>query len=117
MRIFGLEPAVIAYAVNAFVAMLVAWGLGLDEAMVDAISVITTALLAAVVAAMTRPVVVPTLAGAAATILTAFAAFGWDLSANAISTSVTAGSIVLALLLRQNVSPAPVVAKVGPPRA
>ena len=41
----------------------------------------------------------------------ALVAWGLDLTADQISTSVTAGSIVLALLLRQNVSPAPAASK------
>lgn len=116
MRIFGYEPAAIAYAVNALVAMLVAWGLDLTQDQVAAVSTITTAILAAVVAAMTRPVVVSTITGAAATVLTAFVAFGLHLSADQISTAVTVGSIVLALLLRANVSPAPAVTQGAPPR-
>lgn len=86
MKIFGFDPAVIAYAVNAAVALLVAYGLDLSQGQVEAVSVVTTAILAAV------------------------AAFGLELSAEQIGASVTALSIVLALLLRQNVSPAPVVA-------
>ncbi|WP_329521142.1 hypothetical protein [Spirillospora sp. NBC_01491] len=111
MKIFGYEPAVIIYAVNAAVAALVAWGLDLTAGQVAAVTTIATAVLAGVVAVMTRPVVVSAVTGAAATVLTALAAFGLDLTADQISTSVTAGSIVLALLLRQAVSPAPAVSR------
>lgn len=111
MKIFGFEPAVIAYAINAGVALLVAYGLDLSQGQVEAVAVITTAILAAVAAAMTRPVVVSSITGAAATILAALAAFKVDLTADQIGTAVTMGSIVLALLLRQNVSPAPVPVK------
>lgn len=107
MRIFGFEPAVIAYAVNAAVALLVAYGLDLSQSQVEAIAVITTAILAAVAAAMTRPVVVSAITGAVATALAAIAAFGLTLNTEQIGATVTALSIVLALLLRQNVSPAP----------
>lgn len=109
MKIFGYEPAVIAYAINAGVALLVAYGLDLSQAQVQAVAVITTAVLAAVAAAMTRPVVVSSITGAAATVLAAVAAFGLDLTSDQIGATVTALSIVLALLLRQNVSPTPVV--------
>ncbi|GAA3957679.1 hypothetical protein GCM10023085_45220 [Actinomadura viridis] len=118
MKIFGYEPAVIAYAVNAAVALLVAYGLDLSQDQVSAVSVINTAILAAVAAAMTRPVVVSTITGAAATVLAAVAAFGLELSTEQIGATVTALSIVLALLLRQNVSPAPVVGtRATPPPA
>lgn len=114
MKIFGYEPAVIVYAVNALVAALVAWGLDLTDEQTGAINTIVTAVLAAVVAAMTRPVSVSAITGAAATLMTALAAFGLDLSAEQIGTSVTVGSIILALLLRQNVSPAPAVVRPSP---
>lgn len=109
MRIFGYEPAVIVYAVNALVAALVAWGLDLSDTQTGAVNTIVTAVLAGVVAAMTRPVSVSAITGGAATVLTALGAFGLELSAEQIGTSVTVGSIILALLLRQNVSPAPAV--------
>ncbi|MFF5261385.1 hypothetical protein ACFY4C_20775 [Actinomadura viridis] len=118
MKIFGLEPAVIAYAVNAAVALLVAYGLDLSQDRVAAISVLSTAILTVVTAVMTRPVVVSSITAAVATALSAVAAFGLELSAEAIGATVTALSIVLALLLRQNVSPAPVVGtRATPPPA
>lgn len=109
MRVFGFEPAAILYGVNAAVALLVAYGLDLSQDQVAAISVIATALLTIVTAAMTRPVVVSSITAAVGTCLTAVAAFGLHLSADQISATVTALSIVLGLLLRQNVSPAPAV--------
>jgi hypothetical protein len=115
MNNFRFEPAVIAYVVNAAVALLVAYGLPATEAQVDAVTVITTALAAAVTAAMTRPVVVSALTGALATIMSALAAFNWDFTADQIGRTVAFVSIVLALLLRQNLTPVPPVAvKAGP---
>jgi hypothetical protein len=105
MKIFGYEPAVLLYAVNAAVALLVAYGLPLNHDMVAAITVIATAVLTAATAIMTRPFVVSSLTGAFGSLLAAVAAFGLHLTANQIGTAVTALSIVLALLLRQNVSP------------
>jgi len=55
--------------------------------------------------------VVSSITAAVGTCLTAVAAFGLHLTADQIGATVTAISIVLALLLRQNVSPAPVVAR------
>ncbi|HEY9412503.1 MAG TPA: hypothetical protein VIP77_23210 [Jiangellaceae bacterium] len=114
MRIFGYEPATILYGVNAAVALLVAYGLDLSKDQVSAITLIATALLTVATAVMTRPVVVSSVTAAVGTCLSAVAAFGLHLSADQIGASVTALSIVLALLLRQNVSPAPAVVKSSP---
>lgn len=111
MKLFGYEPAVIGYAINAAVAVLVAYGLDLSHDQVAAISTVVTAVLAIVVAAMTRPVVVSSITGAVGTALAAIAAFGLHLSADQIGATVTALSIVLALLLRQHVTPAPVAVR------
>lgn len=108
MKIFGYEPAVIAYAFNAGVALLVAFGLGMSQVQVSAISVSVTGVLALVVAVMTRPIVVSSITGAAATVMAAVAAFGLEFTAEQIGATVTAMSIALALLLRPNVSPAPI---------
>lgn len=109
MKIFGYEPAMILYGVNALVGLLVSYGVDLDKSQVAAISVIVTAILAGVTAAMTRPLVVSGITGAVGTLLAAVAAFGAHLTADQIGTTVTALSIALALLLRTNVSPAPAI--------
>ena len=111
MKIFGYEPTAILYAVNASVALFVAFGLPMTQTQVAAITTIATAVLTIATAAMTRPVVVSTITGAAATILTAIAAFGLHLTTNQTGAAVTALSIVLALLLRQHVSPAPALVR------
>lgn len=105
-----LEPAVILYGLNAVVALLVSFGLPLDADKTGAITVFATAVLAIWTAATTRPVVVSSITGAVGTMLAAVAAFGFDLTANQIGSVVTVLSIVLALLLRQNVSPSPALA-------
>lgn len=110
MRIFGYEPATILYALNAFVALLVSYGLPLNHDMVAAITVIATAILTITTAFMTRPVVVSSVTAAVGSLLAAVAAFGLHLTSDQIGATVTALSIALLLLLRQNVSPAPAVA-------
>lgn len=108
MNGFKFEPAVILYGVNAAVALVVAYGLDLTKTQIAAITVAATAVLAIVTAVMTRPVVVSTITGAVASLLTAVAAFGLHLTGDQIGATVTVLSIGLALLLRQNVSPAAV---------
>lgn len=109
MKIFGYEPAVILYGANALVSLLVAYGVDLSKGQVAAISVIVTALLSGIAAAMTRPVVVSGITAAVGSLLAAVAAFGLHLTADQIGATVTALSIFLALALRQNVTPAPAV--------
>lgn len=109
MKILGYEPAVLLQAVNAGLALLVAFGLGLSDGQVGAVTVLATAAVAVATAVMTRPLVVSAVTGAVGTALSAVAAFGLDLSAQQIGAVVTALSIVLALLLRQAVSPSPAV--------
>jgi hypothetical protein len=111
MKIFGYEPAVWLYAVNAGVALLVAFGLNLTHDQVGAVTTIATAVLTIATAVLTRPWVVSTLTAAVGSLLTAVAAFGLHLSGDQVGAVVTALSIVLALLLRQNVSPTPAAAR------
>jgi hypothetical protein len=111
MNHFKFEPAVWLYALNAGVALLVAFGLPLSQGQVAAVTTIATAVLTVVAAAMTRPVVVSTITAAVASLLTAAAAFGLHLSANQTGAVVTALSIALALLLRQNVTPSPALVR------
>lgn len=111
MKIFGYEPTAIMYAINAGVALLVSFGLGLTHDQVGAITVVATAVLTITTAVMTRPIVVSTVTAAVGSLLTAAAAFGLHLTADQVGSVVTALSIVLALLLRQNVSPAPALVR------
>jgi hypothetical protein len=104
------EPAMILYAINAAVALVVSFGLPLNGGQVGAITVLATAILATWTAATTRPIVVSSITGAVGTALAAVAAFGFHLSGDQIGSIVTVLSIVLALLLRQNVSPSPALA-------
>jgi hypothetical protein len=106
VKVFGLEPSVIVYGLNALVALLVSFGLPLSHAAVAAVATVATAVLAIVVAAMTRPVVVSTITGAIGTLLVAVGAFGLHFSTDQIGAATAFLSIVLALLLRQAVTPA-----------
>jgi hypothetical protein len=108
---FKYEPAVYLYAANALVALAVAYGLPLTELQTAAVTTIATAVLTVWTAFRTRPVDVSAVTAAVGIALAAAAAFGLDLSADQTGTTVAALSIVLALVLRANVSP---VVKVTP---
>lgn len=100
------EPAMIMYAVNACVALAVSFGLHLTATQTAAVATIATGLLAIATGALTRPVEVSVITGGLAAALTAAVAFGLHLSGNQIGSLVTVLSLALALILRQNVSPA-----------
>jgi hypothetical protein len=107
IRIFHwrFEPARLLYTLNAFIALLVAYGLPLKDAEAVAITVIATGVLSILVALQTRPIVVSGIAAAASTILTAVAAFGWELSPEQISSGVAFGSVLLGFVVREYITP------------
>ncbi|MEV0388358.1 hypothetical protein [Nonomuraea sp. NPDC050643] len=104
-KIFGQEPAAILYAINALVALLVAFGLGLSQVQVATISTVASAVIAIIVAIMTRPFVVSALTGAVTALMTAVAGFGLEFTADQIGATVTVLSMLLGLVLRANVTP------------
>lgn len=105
-KIFGHEPAVILYVVNALVAFLVTIpAVGLTEESAGWVMTIANGVVALAVAVLTRPWVVSALTGAVATILTGLASFGLPLTEQQSATFVMLLSAVLGLVLRANVSP------------
>lgn len=105
-EMLAYEPAVAAWAADGGVAALAGFVFHVSSTQEAAITTICTALAALYTAVRARPVAVPALTGAVATIATAAAAFGLHLPAGVISTGVTVLSAVLALILRQNLTPA-----------
>lgn len=99
------EPAVILHAVSAAVVAEVAFGARATPAQTAAAATIATAVAAVFTALAARPVAVPVVTGAVATIATAAGAFGLHLSAAQIGAAVPVLSLVLALVLRQAVTP------------
>jgi hypothetical protein len=98
-------PAAALYALNTAVALFVSFGLPLSDDMVAAVSTIATAIFAGYAALVVRPVAIGMFGAAAATALTAAAAFGLDLTTDQIGLTVAAISIVLGFLTHQSVSP------------
>lgn len=102
---WSFEPALILYVINTGVSILVSFGLNLGTTQTAAISTIATAVLGLIAAALTRPIVIPTITAALSTALVATAAFGWHLPPEKISGVVAAVSLVLGLVTRQLVVP------------
>jgi hypothetical protein len=99
------EPSVLVYAASALVTAWVAFGFRASPGQTAAVATIAAALVTIITAFMARPVSVPVITGAVATIATAAAAFGLHLSAAEIGAGVPVLSLVLSLVLRQAVTP------------
>jgi hypothetical protein len=103
--LLSTEPAALLYAISAGLTPLVAMILHWSKTQTAAEATIVAALAAIITAFHARPVAIPALLGAAATIATASAAFGLKLSPDQIAAGSSALSLVLALLFRQNLTP------------
>jgi hypothetical protein len=105
-KIFGYEPAVVLYVINALVAFLVTIpAVGLTEQSSGYVMTIANGGIALVVAVMTRPWVISALTGATATILTGLVSFGLPLTSQQSAAFVILESAVLGLVLRGQVEP------------
>ena len=105
---FKYEPAMILYSVNVAVGVLLAFHvINLTADQSGAVLTIATAITTGITAAITRPVVVPTLVAAASTAAVAVGAFGLHISDKQLSASTAALTLILGLLLRQQVTPQP----------
>lgn len=106
VKLFGREPAVWLYVINAVVAFLVTLpAIGLTEESAGWVMTIATGAVALLVAMLTRPFVVSALTGALTTIFAGLASFGLPLTEQQTGAFVFLVSAVLGLLLRSNVSP------------
>jgi hypothetical protein len=99
IRKFLLNPTVILYFVNALLALAVAWGWHLSTTEAGAVDTITTGVLTIADAFLVQPVSVAVIMSAAATVVTAFAAFGLDVSADRVTATAAVISAVLGLAL------------------
>ncbi|HUR74466.1 MAG TPA: hypothetical protein VMZ00_09320 [Sporichthya sp.] len=115
VRVFGREPAVILYVINALVAFLATIpAIGLTEVSAGWVMTIASGVVALLTAVLTRPWVVSALTGALSTVLAGLASFGLPLTEQQAGAAVFLVSAVLGLLLRSNVSPAPATSDYPP---
>lgn len=105
LNVLRTEPNVVLYAVGALVTAWVAFGFRASPGQVGAVSVIAAGLITIITALAARPVAVPVVTGAVVTVATAAGAFGLHLSAAQLGSAVPVLSVVLALVLRQAVTP------------
>jgi uncharacterized membrane protein YccC len=95
-RFLTLNPAAILFAVNAVVAMAVAWGAKLSPDTTAGITAAVTAVITIVTAASTRPVGLQAVVGGATALAVAGSGFGLHLTTPQIGTAATVLSLVLA---------------------
>lgn len=110
------DSALIFYGAQAALAAIVAFGISPGPGWTAAVVTVTSGLITIATAFAARPVRIPVITGAAATIATASAAFGLHLSGQQTGAAVPVLSVVLALLLREHVRPAPPAAPKAPGR-
>lgn len=99
------EPAVLAYAISAAITAWAAFGFRAPPHDVADVSLIATALVTIVTALATTPRPVPVITGAIVELLTTAGAFGLHLTSAQIGAATPLISIVVALLLRQAITP------------
>jgi hypothetical protein len=99
------EPAAVTAALNLFVGWLVTFGLHLGPTRAAAVVTISTGVLLTISAALTRPFEFGILSAAISTSAVALAAFGLHLKPSGVSAVIAILSLVLAHVLRANVTP------------
>lgn len=100
------EPVILAWALNGGLAVLLGNLFHISSTQEAAVTTIVTGLVAVYTWFGTKPHAVSGLVGALSTIAVAAGAFGLHLSSAEIGAGAAILSGILALILRQNVSPA-----------
>jgi hypothetical protein len=101
----ALNPVAIAWAAQMAVTLLAGFGLNMSRAQDGAVTTIATALVAVVTACSARPWYIPAITGAAASVLTACAAWGLRWSPEQVSAAAGALGVVLMLVTHAAVVP------------
>lgn len=105
MRIFGREPALIIAVVSAGLSLLVTFNVGLSGEQAGALVAVISGALAAVTAAMTRPIAPSAFTGLVAAGVALLSAYGFNVSPETVGALNAVVLAVLALLTRGQVSP------------
>lgn len=104
-RLWHFEPAVVGWVLDGGLAAAIAFIFHTTNTQTAAITTIAAAVATVITAVKARPVEVGILVGAVATVATAAGAFGLHLTAAQIGAGTAILSGLLALLLRQNLTP------------
>lgn len=107
MKLFGREPTLYIQALSAMLGVFVTFGVdGLSATQAAAIVAVLSAVLAAVNAAMVRPVAPAAFTGLVTAVAVLVAAYGMEVSQETVGAVQVAVVGVLALLTRNQVTPA-----------
>lgn len=107
MKLFGREPTLYIQALSAMLGVFVTFGVdGLSATQAAAIVAVLSAVLAAVNAAMVRPVAPAAFTGLVTAVAVLVAAYGLEVSQETVGAVQVAVVGVLALLTRNQVTPA-----------
>ncbi|GIJ10720.1 hypothetical protein ACFFMR_18820 [Micromonospora andamanensis] len=107
MKIFGREPTLWIQALSAFLGVAVTFGVpGLSATQAAAIVAATSAVFAAINAALVRPVAPAAFTGLVTAFAVLVAAYGLDVSQETVGAVQLTVVAVLALLTRTQVTPA-----------
>ncbi len=108
MKLFGREPTLVIQAFSAFLGVLVTFGVdGLSATQAAAIVAVLTAVTTAINAAAVRPVAPAAFTGLVTAVAVLVAAYGLNVSQETVGAVQVAVVGVLALLTRNQVTPAP----------
>lgn len=113
--ILGREPALWLNSLSAVLGLVVTFNVGLTEDQAGWVVAGVSAILGAIAAALTRPIAVQAFTTLVATLASAIAAFGYDVSP---TTTAAINGLVLAVLMfvtRGQVSPASPTAPASQP--
>lgn len=105
VRWVAADAPLLLYGVNVLLTALVAFPVGASQTVTAAVTTIAAAVITGISAFATRPVRIPVITGAVATVLTAGSAFGLHLSAGRIGAFIPALAFALALIMREHISP------------
>ena len=118
LLIFGREPALFFAVLSSVLGTVVATGsTGLTTDQAGTVTAAASAIFAAVVAVFTRPVAPAAFTGAFAAVVTALAAFHFNLSPELIGAGNGFITAVLLFVTRGHVAPTTIRGEVVPPKA
>ncbi|MEU7771215.1 hypothetical protein AB0C44_07805 [Micromonospora taraxaci] len=107
MKIFGREPTLVIQAISALLGVVVTFGIdGLSATQAAAIVAVLTAVTTAINATMVRPIAPAAFTGLVTAVAVLVAAYGLDVSQETVGAVQVAVVGVLALLTRNQVTPA-----------
>lgn len=107
MKIFGREPTLVIQAISALLGVIVTFGIdGLSAIQAAAVVAVLTAVTTAINAAAVRPVAPAAFTGLVTALAVLVAAYGLNVSQETVGAVQVAVVGVLALLTRNQVTPA-----------